>query len=96
MLLARSAGQGFFPLDEELALLPGSLTPSLQEALVRLGARLPLLVARAARAMDNPAATETTVEQANDAQRTAFSPRGSLPGTGANVLGPEGREVARL
>jgi len=39
--LARSAGQGFFPLDEELALLPGSLTPSLQEALVRLGARMP-------------------------------------------------------
>jgi hypothetical protein len=41
MPLARSAGQGFFPLDEELALLPGSLTPSLQEALVRLGARMP-------------------------------------------------------
>jgi hypothetical protein len=38
---ARSAGQGFFPLDEELALLPGLLTPSLQEALVRLGTRMP-------------------------------------------------------
>ncbi len=33
--------QGFFPLDEELALLPGTLTPSLQEDLVRLGARMP-------------------------------------------------------
>jgi hypothetical protein len=33
--------QVFFPLDEELALLPGSLTPSLQEAVVRLGARMP-------------------------------------------------------
>lgn len=32
---------GFFPLDEELHLLPGSLTPSLQEALVRLGAWMP-------------------------------------------------------
>lgn len=32
---------GFFPLDEELQLLPGSLTPALQEALVRLGAWMP-------------------------------------------------------
>jgi hypothetical protein len=41
MPLAHSAEQGFFPLDEELALLPGTLTPSLQEDMVRLGARLP-------------------------------------------------------
>jgi len=34
-------GTGFSPLDEELALLPGSLTPSLVEQLVRLGAWLP-------------------------------------------------------
>jgi hypothetical protein len=32
----RPVAPGFFPLDEELALLPGSLTPRLQEALVRL------------------------------------------------------------
>jgi len=31
----------FSPLDEELALLPGALTPSLQEGLVRLGAWFP-------------------------------------------------------
>lgn len=31
----------FFPLDEELELLPGSLTPHAHESLVRLGARLP-------------------------------------------------------
>jgi hypothetical protein len=31
----------FFPLDEELELLPGSLTPHLQECLVRLGAWIP-------------------------------------------------------
>ena len=37
----RTAGQDFFPLDEELALLPGSLTPSLQETMARLGARMP-------------------------------------------------------
>lgn len=41
MPLARNAVQGFFPLDEELALLPGILTPSLQADLVRLGARMP-------------------------------------------------------
>lgn len=31
----------FFPLDEELALLPGSLTPHAHECLVRLGAWIP-------------------------------------------------------
>jgi hypothetical protein len=38
---AHTAGQAFFPLDEELALLPGTLTPNLQADLVRLGAWLP-------------------------------------------------------
>jgi hypothetical protein len=38
---ARSAERAFFPLDEELALLPGTLTPSLQEDLVRLGTWMP-------------------------------------------------------
>src|SRR5512143_3722419 len=38
---ARSVGQAFSPLDEELALLPGALPPSLQEDLVRLGAWMP-------------------------------------------------------
>lgn len=33
---ARPVGPVFFPLDEELALLPGNLTPRLQEALIRL------------------------------------------------------------
>lgn len=35
------AGQAFFPLDEELELLPGSLTPNLQEDLVHLGTWMP-------------------------------------------------------
>jgi hypothetical protein len=34
-------GPGFFPLDEELGLLPGNLTPRLQEALVRLSTHIP-------------------------------------------------------
>jgi hypothetical protein len=37
----RPARSGFFPLDEELALLPGSLTPVQHEHLVRLGAVMP-------------------------------------------------------
>jgi len=41
-------GPGFFPLDEELALLPGNLSPWLQEALVRLSTHIPSF-ARAAR-----------------------------------------------
>jgi hypothetical protein len=37
---ARPAGPGFSPLDEELGLLPGALTPTLQGHLTRLGSRL--------------------------------------------------------
>jgi hypothetical protein len=46
--VARPAGPGFFPLDEELGLLPGNLTPRLQEALVRLSTHIPSF-AKAAR-----------------------------------------------
>jgi hypothetical protein len=45
---ARPAGPGFFPLDDELGLLPGTLTPRLQEALVRLSTHIPSF-AKAAR-----------------------------------------------
>lgn len=38
---APPAGQAFFPLDEQLALLPGRLTPRLHEWLVRLGTWMP-------------------------------------------------------
>jgi hypothetical protein len=37
---ARPAAPGFSPLDEELGLLPGALTPTLQAHLSRLGTRL--------------------------------------------------------
>lgn len=37
MACARNVKRGFSPLDEELDLLPGALTPSLQEDIVRLG-----------------------------------------------------------
>ena len=41
MPCAPSARRGFFPLDEELQLLPGHLTPSLEESLVRLATWMP-------------------------------------------------------
>ena len=41
MAPARPVVPGFSPLDDELGLLPGSLTPRLQEALVRLSTQQP-------------------------------------------------------
>ena len=41
MVPARPVEPGFSPLDDELGLLPGSLTPRLQEALVRLSTQQP-------------------------------------------------------
>ncbi len=41
MASARPARTGFFPLDDELGLLPGMLTPRLQESLVRLSTWIP-------------------------------------------------------
>src|SRR4029453_2548848 len=41
MGFVQSAAAGFFPLDEELGLLPGQLTPRLQEGLVRLSTHIP-------------------------------------------------------
>jgi hypothetical protein len=41
MDFARSVGKGFFPLDEELKLLPGMLTPYGHECLVRLASWMP-------------------------------------------------------
>jgi hypothetical protein len=47
-VFAQPVRLGFFPLDDELALLPGSLTPRLQESLVRLGTLLPSFALAAA------------------------------------------------
>src|SRR5437660_7390321 len=41
MRSARRVGRGFFPLDEELELLPGVLTPQGHECLVRLSGWMP-------------------------------------------------------
>ncbi len=41
MPVARVVASGFFPLDEELGLLPGKLTPRLQQSVVRMGTWMP-------------------------------------------------------
>ena len=41
MVFVHSVGKGFFPLDEELELLPGMLTPHGHECLVRLAGWMP-------------------------------------------------------
>ena len=51
-----ACGGKLFPLDEELELLPGSLTPGLEEMLVRLGSWMPF--AQAQGFLVGPARTE--------------------------------------
>jgi hypothetical protein len=46
MAPARSVGQAFFPLDEQLGLLGGGLTPRGEEVLVRLSSWMPFEAAR--------------------------------------------------
>jgi hypothetical protein len=41
MACVQNVGKGFFPLDEELELLPGKLTPREHERLVRLAGWIP-------------------------------------------------------
>src|SRR5258708_9640734 len=41
MASVRSVGRGFSPLDEELGLVPGGLTPRLEEQLAHLGTGMP-------------------------------------------------------
>jgi hypothetical protein len=47
MASVRTADRGFSPLDEELGLLPGALTPRLQEQLAHLGVWMPFAPATA-------------------------------------------------
>lgn len=70
---ARTAAQAFFPLDDELELLPGTLTPSLQEDLVRLGAWMPF--GRAEQELQHfrqVAVSRPTVERITEAAGAAY------------------------
>lgn len=65
--------RAFFPLDEELGLLPGTLTPSLQEDLVRLGTWVPF--GKAARELAYFRGTEvgrTTAQRVTEAAGAAY------------------------
>lgn len=66
-------GQAFFPLDDELALLPGVLTPSLQEDLVHLGAWMPFAKAvQAVRHFRRTDVSRATVERVTEAAGAAY------------------------
>lgn len=70
---AHNAGQDFFPLDEELALLPGSLTPSLQETVVRLGTRMPFgSVVQELTFLKQVTTTEATIRRQTETAGAAY------------------------
>ena len=81
---APSAGWGFFPLDEELQLLPGGLTPRLEEELTHLGAWMPFEKAREMmRRMRGVEVSEATV-------------RRHVEGNGAAYVAVQEAEVERI
>src|SRR5215211_7129825 len=82
---ARPVVLGFSPLDEELGLLPGNLTPRLQEALVRLSTHIPSF-AKAAREL-----TFFT-----GAQLHADTARARTEAAGAVLVAYETAEAARI
>jgi hypothetical protein len=84
MATARRATPGFFPLDEELELLPGSLSPWLYENLARLGTWIPF-----ARAAEMLAALTGVVVSEDVAQERAET-------AGAAQVALQTAEVERL
>ncbi len=76
---------GFFPLDKELALLPGNLTPRLHEALVRLSIQQPSFAKAAA---ELAFFTGATVHADTGRRRTEAA--------GAVLLAHETAEAARI
>lgn len=67
-------GRAFFPLDEELELLPGELTPHVQECLVRLGTWIPSFdrVTELVTAFTGVVVTEPTVRRQTEAAGAAY------------------------
>src|SRR5262245_19485733 len=82
---AQPVGLGFFPLDAELALLPGNLTPRLAEALVRLSTQQPSFAKAAAELAFFTGATVHT----DTARRRSEA-------AGAALLAHETAEAARI
>ena len=71
---AQLAAGSFFPLDEELELLPGSLTPGLEEMLVRLGSWMPFAQAQGVLVdwMQLNSLSEATVRRHTEAAGAAY------------------------
>src|SRR5215213_6074228 len=82
---ARPVVPGFFPLDEELALLPGNLTPRLHEALVRLSTQQPSF----AKAVTELAFFTGATVHADTARRRSQA-------AGALLVAHESAEAARI
>ena len=69
----RPAGRAFSPLDEELGLIPGSLTPSLNEDVVHLGAWMPFAkVSQTIGRMRRTSISRSTVERATEKAGAAY------------------------
>jgi hypothetical protein len=66
-------GRAFFPLDDELELLPGTLTPSLQEDLVQLGVWMPFgKAAQQLRRFRQTDVSRPTAERVTEAAGAAY------------------------
>jgi hypothetical protein len=73
MPFALNVRRGFFPLDEELQLLPGHLTPSVQEGLVHLSTWMPFARAvKELRFFTHVTTTEPTVRRETAAAGAAY------------------------
>jgi hypothetical protein len=84
MVPARIVGRAFSPLDEELSLLPGELTPRLQEQVTRLGTWMPFARAR------------VELEALTGARVSAATVRRVTEAAGAAYVAVQDAEVARL
>lgn len=84
MRYAPNVRRGFFPLDEELQLVPGQLTPSVHEQLVHLGTWMPFERARKELAFFS----HVTVSEARARQQTEAA--------GAAYVAVQTAEVERL
>ena len=104
---ARSAETRFFPLDEELALLAGGLTPYMQECLVRLGAWVPFeaatellhdllgvqISAAQVRRITEAAGAAYVVVQTQEAQRIEREAPQAAPGAEKMIFSADGAMV---
>lgn len=102
-----SVATAFFPLDEELGLLPGHLTPTLHSWLVRLSAALPFAAAAAflsevthtslsegsAQRLTYAAGTTLVAQQTHAANQIVTEMPAALPGPACLLLSADGAMV---